>query len=78
MVGLGGLEPPTSRLSAVRSNQLSYRPVQRTEDGVTTFLVSGFPPSDEPSTVILNSERSYDPSKLNSIFLRLRSVADDL
>ena len=27
MVGLGGLEPPTSPLSGVRSNQLSYRPV---------------------------------------------------
>ena len=31
MVGLGGLEPPTSRLSGVRSNHLSYRPDQRSE-----------------------------------------------
>ena len=28
-MGLGGLEPPTSRLSGVRSNQLSYRPTLR-------------------------------------------------
>ena len=28
LVGLGGLEPPTSRLSGVRSNHLSYKPKQ--------------------------------------------------
>ena len=33
MVGLGGLEPPTSRLSGVRSNHLSYKPITNsTED----------------------------------------------
>ena len=28
MVGLGGFEPPTSPLSEVRSDQLSYRPAE--------------------------------------------------
>ena len=32
MVGLGGLEPPTSRLSSARSNQLSYKPKQQETD----------------------------------------------
>jgi hypothetical protein len=30
MVGLGGLEPPASPLSGVRSNHLSYRPIRGT------------------------------------------------
>ena len=32
MVGLGGLEPPTSRLSSARSNQLSYKPEDFTKE----------------------------------------------
>jgi hypothetical protein len=33
LVGLGGLEPPTPRLSSVCSNQLSYRPPLLTSQG---------------------------------------------
>jgi hypothetical protein len=40
LVGLGGLEPPTSRLSSARSNQLSYKPEQST---------SGARPAGEPA-----------------------------
>ena len=32
MVGLGRLELPTSRLSGVRSNHLSYRPIACAQD----------------------------------------------
>ena len=35
VVGLGGLEPPTSRLSSARSNQLSYKPLSE-DRGQTT------------------------------------------
>ena len=45
VVGLGGLEPPTSRLSSARSNQLSYKPgsegsEQTTEDRILNRLSS--------------------------------------
>ena len=53
MVGLSGLEPPTSRLSGVRSNQLSYRPSIIFESSVFAFL---FLP-----------EHSDEHSKLNAI-----------
>ena len=39
LVGLSGLEPPTSRLSGVRSNRLSYRPMQ----GKWVLFLFGYP-----------------------------------
>ena len=41
MVGLGGVEPPTSPLSGVRSNQLSYRPDRSTTQGHASDLPDG-------------------------------------
>ena len=36
-MGLSGLEPPTSRLSGVRSNRLSYRPIYGAGEGNRTL-----------------------------------------
>lgn len=41
LVGLGGLEPPTSRLSGVRSNQLSYRPIHINNKLLLPKLIAG-------------------------------------
>ena len=43
MVGQGGLEPPTSRLSVVRSNRLSYRPARSGADGGASRTRTGDP-----------------------------------
>ena len=41
-MGLSGLEPPTSRLSGVRSNQLSYEPsVENTRFELVTSCLQG-------------------------------------
>ena len=50
MVGLGGLEPPTSRLSSARSNQLSYKPSDRTFDRLASETKSR--KADRPSRLV--------------------------
>ena len=49
-MGLSGLEPPTSRLSGVRSNQLSYKP----------FSVQ--PPSGALNFFFFNLAATYSPT----------------
>ena len=53
-VGLSGLEPPTSRLSGVRSNRLSYKPIIvicKTAFAVNFFIKAASTYSPVPSPV---------------------------
>ena len=50
MVGLGGLEPPTSRLSGVRSNHLSYKPIWFLANGRRLRLPTPFGGDEENRT----------------------------
>ena len=70
MVGSSGLEPPTSRLSGVRSNHLSYEPIfggdkrDRTADPLLAKQVLSqlsYTPISFPESHIL-----YEPQKLNN------------
>ena len=62
-MGLGGLEPPTSRLSGVRSNQLSYRPIS-VELRVFTDL-------SKPNNVRGQSVDLSDIQALGSVYVSL-------
>ena len=55
MVGLSGLEPPTSRLSGARSNLLSYKPIF---PGVIRFL---HPALHSLSNVVLVEMMGFEP-----------------
>ena len=44
-MGLSGLEPPTSRLSGVRSNRLSYKPFFKSGIHLLSHIVSNAVPS---------------------------------
>ncbi len=54
LVGLGGLEPPASPLSGVRSNHLSYRPKSRALQDINVVELVGI----EPTTPCLQSRCS--------------------
>ena len=60
VVGLGGFEPPTSPLSGVRSNQLSYRPI---------FLLRYFPLLRVAFRCSLSHVLTYAPSLSTSCAL---------
>ena len=62
LVGTSGLEPPTSRLSGVRSNHLSYAPMFVR---VSVFLASPFPFGGD------EEDRTPDPLRARQVLSQL-------
>ena len=62
MVGLGRFELPTSPLSGVRSNQLSYRPPARKPQGGHQLAMRAGLTSSVASSVKKEKRRRRDPA----------------
>ena len=73
-MGLNGLEPSTSRLSGVRSNQLSYRPINKKKAGdenrtrINSLEGCGF-------TTKLHPQKKWPGTESNCRHLELQSSA---
>ena len=59
MVGLGGLEPPTSPLSGVRSNQAELQ-TRLLRTGILAFISSGIKTIKKRSDVLINNLNKVD------------------
>ena len=71
-MGLSGLEPPTSRLSGVRSNQLSYKPVIGSH--LLSHAVSSIVPSAaQVLTIVFGMGTGVSPGRIaTEIFALLK------
>ena len=71
-MGLSGLEPPTSRLSGVRSNRLSYKPLLLSFFGnsgihLLSHTVSSIVPSaDQVLTIVFGMGTGVSPGRIDT------------
>ena len=71
-MGLSGLEPPTSRLSGVRSNRLSYKPLLLSffsNSGIhlLSHTVSSIVPSaDRVLTIVFGMGTGVSPGRIDT------------
>ena len=71
-MGLSGLEPPTSRLSGVRSNQLSYKPSYNSGSHLLSHTVSSAVPSAvQVFTIVFGMGTGVAPERIATKNFRL-------
>ena len=63
-MGLSGLEPPTSRLSGVRSNRLSYKPIESGTHLLSHAVSSIVPSADQVLTVVFGMGTGVSPKRI--------------
>ena len=63
-MGLSGLEPPTSRLSGVRSNQLSYKPIGFGGHLLSHTVSSAVPSAVQVFTIVFGMGTGVTPERI--------------
>ena len=73
-MGLSGLEPPTSRLSGVRSNQLSYKPIFFFKFGghlLSHTVSSAVPSAVQVLTIVFGMGTGVSPERIATRYIQL-------
>ena len=66
VMGLSGLEPPTSRLSGVRSNRLSYKPIESGIHLLSHAVSSIVPSAAYVLTVVFGMGTGVSPKRIST------------
>ena len=77
-MGLGGVEPPTSRLSGVRSNHLSYRPGDLARAENILHPRAGRHPEGRPIPLCAGSPRIVVPVHVEAVIVEIDVVVDEV
>ena len=71
VMGLSGLEPPTSRLSGVRSNRLSYKPIESGIHLLSHAVSSIVPSAAYVLTVVFGMGTGVSHKRIDTRIIRL-------
>ena len=63
-MGLSGLEPPTSRLSGVRSNQLSYKPLESGSHLLSHIVSNIVSSAAQVLTIVFGMRTGVSPERI--------------